>query len=237
MGSASSDAASRGTTVSSAKAGSTQVTRGPSSRTGTRRRVELGGPPAVEPQLEAGALEAGQERHAVAEVVAQHVGRARGRDRRAARAASSRASARGRPPAAAASAAASAGPTGGGTCARDERVGDRRATGRRWWRGGAGRRGRAARGGPLVRARARPSPVAPARGGSTSRWRPSSGEGRRDGADRDERQDGQPPPMARGEGRRGAGGSAGAARRRRPGRRRPARRCRRGGRPSCRAPR
>ena len=97
MGSASRDAASRGTTVSSANAGSTQVTSGAEQAHRDAPRVELGGPAAVEPELEAGALEAGEQRHAVAEVVAQHVGQRVRRDRRAGASASSSASARGRP--------------------------------------------------------------------------------------------------------------------------------------------
>ena len=83
VGSARSDAASSGTTVSRAKRGedagdqrAEQAHRHPAG-------LELGPAPAVEAQLEAEAVEARGERHAVAEVVGEHVGRAPAPDRRA----------------------------------------------------------------------------------------------------------------------------------------------------------
>ena len=85
--------------------------------------VELGGPAAVEPELEAGALEAGEERHAVAEVVARARGPARAaRSPNGARASSERVG-RGRPRAAAACAAAGPGRPVAGR-ASDQRMGD-----------------------------------------------------------------------------------------------------------------
>ena len=77
-------------------------------------RFELGGPSAVEPQLEAGVFEAGKQRHAVAKVIAQHVGQrmrpiAQGRQRVDQRVGA------GSPCAAAASASSSTDPTGAAT--------------------------------------------------------------------------------------------------------------------------